>query len=249
MARDIRDVVLALDAVVGPDPSDLRALPLPEVAWARSIEDIHPPRKVGWSPTLGYATADREVLDVCEQTVQALEDLGTEVVLVDRVFEVDPGAVWLTLTNAFHLRTLEPYLDTPELASVDPGLLAMAEWARAEVSAVDLIKAQDAPHRMNVRLVELFHQVSLLLTPTVAGQTPRIGEHGTIGGVADPNWVLYTYPFNLTRSPAGTVCAGFTTDGLPVGLQVIGPQHADVAVLRLLTLLQDVLAIDGTPPI
>ena len=49
----------------------------------------------------------------------------------------------------------------------------------------------------------------------------------------------YTYPFNMTRSPAGTVCAGFTADGMPVGLQVIGPQHADVAVLRTLALLED----------
>jgi aspartyl-tRNA(Asn)/glutamyl-tRNA(Gln) amidotransferase subunit A len=53
----------------------------------------------------------------------------------------------------------------------------------------------------------------------------------------------------MTRSPAGTVCAGFTQVGLPVGLQVIGPQHADVAVLRALTLLEDVLAIDRLAPI
>ena len=249
MARDIRDVVLALDAVVAPDPTDLRALPLPEVAWTRSIDDVHPPRKVGWSPSLGYAAADREVLDVCEQAVQALEDLGSEVVLVDRVFDEDPVSVWLTLTNTYHLRTLEPYLDTPEIERFDPGLRAMAEWARAEVTAVDLARAQDAPHRLNLRLVELFHQMPLLLTPTVAGQTPRIGEQGTIDGASTPNWVRFTYPFNLTRSPAGTVCAGYTSDGMPVGLQVIGPQHADVAVLRLVTLLQDVLAIGGTPPI
>ena len=64
----------------------------------------------------------------------------------------------------------------------------------------------------------------------------------------DPNWVRFTYPFNMTRSPAGTVCAGFTSSGLPVGLQVIGPQHADVAVLRGLALLEDALALDTIPP-
>jgi aspartyl-tRNA(Asn)/glutamyl-tRNA(Gln) amidotransferase subunit A len=60
--------------------------------------------------------------------------------------------------------------------------------------------------------------------------------------------VQYTYPFNMTRSPAGTVCAGFTSDGLPVGLQVVGPQHADVAVMRALTLLEDLLALDPVAP-
>ena len=43
-----------------------------------------------------------------------------------------------------------------------------------------------------------------------------------VHGVADVSWVRFTYPFNLTRSPAGTVCAGFTGDAMPVGLQVVG---------------------------
>ncbi len=64
-----------------------------------------------------------------------------------------------------------------------------------------------------------------------------------------PTWVAFTYPFNMTRSPAGTVCAGFTDDGLPVGLQVVGPQHADVVVLRALALLEDILALDPVAPI
>jgi Asp-tRNA(Asn)/Glu-tRNA(Gln) amidotransferase A subunit family amidase len=249
MARGIRDVVLALDAVVGPDPTDLRALPMPEVAWTRSIAAVGPPRRVGWSPTLGYAAADPEVLDVCEQAVQALEDLGTDVVLVDPVFDHDPFDEWLRLVGAFHIRTFEPYLDGPAMDEVDPGLRDLVEWARAEVGVLDVVRAMDQAHRLNVRLIELFHRVSLLLTPTVAGQTPVVDEYGTIRGVPDPDWVLYTYPFNLTRSPAGTVCAGFTNDGMPVGLQVIGPQHADVAVLRLVTLLEDVLAIGETPRI
>ena len=52
----------------------------------------------------------------------------------------------------------------------------------------------------------------------------------------------------MTRSPAGTVCAGFTADGMPVGLQVVGPQHADVAVLRLMALLESTLDLDTVPP-
>jgi aspartyl-tRNA(Asn)/glutamyl-tRNA(Gln) amidotransferase subunit A len=247
MARRIRDVVVALDAVVGPDPTDLRALPMPEVAWTRSIAAVNPPRRVGWSPTLGYAAADPEVLDVCEQAVQALEDLGTDVVLLDSVFDHDPFDEWLRLVGAFFIRTFEPYLDGPAMDEGDPGLRDLVEWARAEVGVLDVVKALDLAHLLNVRLVELFHRVPLLLTPTVAGQTPTIGRHGTIRGVPDPDWVLYTYPFNLTRSPAGTVCAGFTNDGMPVGLQIVGPQHADVAVLRLVTLFEDVLAIADIP--
>jgi aspartyl-tRNA(Asn)/glutamyl-tRNA(Gln) amidotransferase subunit A len=99
------------------------------------------------------------------------------------------------------------------------------------VTPVQVVKALDSCHRHNLALVDLFHEVPLLLTPTVAGQTPRIGENGTIDGEPDVNWVQFTYPFNMTRSPAGTVCAGFTSDGMPVGLQAVGPQHGDELAL------------------
>jgi Asp-tRNA(Asn)/Glu-tRNA(Gln) amidotransferase A subunit family amidase len=250
MALRIRDVVLALDAVIGPDPSDIRSLPMPEASWSRSLEDPHPPRRVAWSPTLGYAPVDSEVLAVCEAAVKVLEHLGTEVVVVDEVWPEDPGQAWLTLVGVYNVRTLGPYRDDPAVWDrVDPGLKTIIEWADSSVSAVDFAKAEDRCHQLNLRLVELFHDCSALLTPTVAGQPPAIGGLGTFDGVEDPNWIRFTYPFNMTRSPAGTVCAGFTPGGLPVGLQVVGPQHADVAVLRLLAVLEDALAVTAVAPV
>jgi Asp-tRNA(Asn)/Glu-tRNA(Gln) amidotransferase A subunit family amidase len=249
MARRIRDVTLALDTVVGPEATDLCSLPLPEVSWSRSLVGVGPPRKVGWSPSMGYAKADREVLAVCEAAIEQLEELGTEVVLIDEVLAEDPVQEWLTLTSSFCLRSLGHLRDTPTWGSLDPGLVAMMEWSRMSVTPVQVVEAMDACHRINLVFVELFHEVSMLLTPTVAGQTPAVGQNGSIDGEPDVNWVRFTYPFNMTRSPAGTVCAGFTSDGMPVGLQVIGPQHADVAVLRLLALLEDTLGIDRVAPV
>ena len=249
MAQRIRDVTLALDVVVGPEATDLSSLPLPDASWSRSLAELNPPRKVGWSPTLGYAQADHEVLAVCEAAVQQLEDLGTEVVLIDDVLGDDPVHDWMTLVGAYCLRSLGHLRDEAVWASIDPGLVAVMDWARASISPAQLVEALDTCHRLNLIFVELFHDVTLLLTPTVAGQTPRSGEQGTIDGEADVNWVRFTYPFNMTRSPAGTVCAGFTADEMPVGLQVVGPQHADVAVLRLLAVLEDTLAIDRVAPL
>jgi Asp-tRNA(Asn)/Glu-tRNA(Gln) amidotransferase A subunit family amidase len=248
MARRIRDVTLALDAVVGPEPTDLTALPMPEASWSRSLAELHPPRKVGWSPTLGYAKVDGEILAICEKAVQRLEDLGTEVVMVDSVWPEDPIRHWLTLVGTYTLRVLDDYRGTDRWSSIDPGLVALVEWARAKVTPVRIARALQACHDANLRLVELFHQVPLLLTPTVAGQTPFIDQGGTIDGEPGADWVAFTYPFNMTRSPAGTVCAGFAADGMPVGLQAIGPQHADVVVLRLIALLEDELALDPVAP-
>ncbi|MFP5254896.1 MAG: amidase [Acidimicrobiia bacterium] len=249
MARRVRDITLALDAVVGPEPTDLRSLPMPDASWTRSLAEVRPPRKVGWSPTLGYAQVDPEVLAVCEAAVQRLADEGTEVVEVDRVFDVDPVMDWIRIAMVGDERSLGHLRGTPQWDLVDPVHAKLLDQLGREVSGVELLAAQDACHTLNLALVELFHDVALLLTPTVAGQTGPAGGNGTVDGEDTPMWVSFTYPFNMTRSPAGTVCAGFTADGMPVGLQVVGPQHADVAVLRLLTLLEDLLAIDALAPI
>jgi Asp-tRNA(Asn)/Glu-tRNA(Gln) amidotransferase A subunit family amidase len=249
MARTIRDITLALDAVVGPDPTDLRSLPMPDSSWTRSLAELHPPRKVGWSLTLGYATVDAEVRAICEAALRKLEDLGTEVVDVDPVFDADPARAWMTLAMAGDERALGHLRGTEDWDRLDPGHVTLLDTFGAPPTGADVLGAVDACHTANVRLVELFHQVPLLLTPTVAGQVGAVGAQGTVDGEESPYWVAFTYPFNMTRSPAGTVCAGFTRDGLPVGLQVVGPQHADVAVLRALALLEDALAVDRLAPI
>ncbi len=249
MTRTIRDQALALDSVIGPEPTDLRALPMPEDSWIEALADVHVPRKVLWSPSLGYARVDPEILTVCEQALDALRARGTEVVVVDDVFGEDPGVDWLCLSLAANLRTVEAA--DPGGArwdELDPKLAMMLEWVRSHATLTTALEVQDLAHRLNVRLVEVLHQAPLLLTPTVGGQTPVGSGYGTVHGVEDALWVGFTYPFNLTRSPAGSVCAGFTTDGMPVGLQVVGPQHGDLVVLRALAVLEDTIGLDPICP-
>lgn len=249
MTRTIRDTVLALDCVIGPEATDLRSLPMPDRSWLDAVEDVHPPRAVLWSADLGYAAVDDEVAAICRQAVDKLAATGTEVVEVADVFETDPALDWLMLSLVANIRTVRGADPAGKLTDrLDPALVAMMTWAEGHATVTTTLESQDVAHRLNLRLVELFHRAPLLLTPTVAGHTPVMGAQGTVNGVEDPSWVRFTYPFNLTRSPAGTVTAGFTADGMPVGLQVVGPQHGDTAVIRLLAVLEDLLAVDTVCP-
>ena len=249
MARRLSDVVAALDVAVGPDPSDLRSLPRPEASWMAAIEDPRPPRKVAWSPTLGYAEVDAEVLAICERAVEVMASLGTEVVEIDRVFDKDPVDEWLILSGVYNLRTHADIRGTPMWDQVDP-VLAMIIDGAADTSALDLVRAEDTCHELNLRLVELFHDVRLLITPTMAAAPPprSLGGSGLINGTPDFNWVKFTYPFNLTRSPAASVCAGLAASGLPVGLQLVGPQHGDLVVLRSAAALEAAIGFDTLAP-
>jgi Asp-tRNA(Asn)/Glu-tRNA(Gln) amidotransferase A subunit family amidase len=249
MARRLADVVAALDVAVGPDPSDLRSLPRPEASWTAALDDPRPPRKVAWSPTLGYAEVDAEVLAICERAVGVMASLGTEVVEVDTVFDTDPVNQWLTLASVYNLRTHEGLRGTDAWGQIDPVLASVIDSA-VTISAIDLVRAEDACHTLNLALVELFHDVRVLITPTVAAEPPlrSNGGSGLINGVTDYNWVKFTYPFNMTRSPAATVSVGLTASGLPVGLQLIGPQHADLVVLRSAAALEAAIGFNDVAP-
>jgi aspartyl-tRNA(Asn)/glutamyl-tRNA(Gln) amidotransferase subunit A len=248
MARRMPDVVLALDAVIGPDPTDLRSLPMPEPSWMGAIDGAHVPMRIAWSPTLGYAPLDDEVRSVCEGGVRALEELGAQVDEVSTVFPEDPILAWLTLASNYNLRTLAHLEGTESWERIDPLLRAQLDFARG-TTTVDMVRAEDRCHELNLKLVELFHDVRLLVTPTCAAAPPCSGEPGLINGTADVNWVRYTYPFNMTRSPAATVCVGFTQAGLPVGMQLVGPQHGDLVVLRAAVALEEALGLDPIAPI
>lgn len=249
MARRIRDVALALDVVVGPEPTDLRSLPAPPEPWSPHLRRPDPPRRVGWSPTLGYAHVDGEIRAVCEAAVRQIEELGIEVVEIEQVWSHDPLSEWFTITASHNLRLLGDQRGGELWDDFDPLLRMGIELADSSVGVVDYLRAEDEVHRLHHRLAEVFEDVDLLLTPTVAGQTPPAGGDGTIDGEPEANWVQLTYGFNLTRSPAGSVCCGFTADGMPVGLQVIGGQHDDLGVLRALAVFEDAFAIDRLAPV
>lgn len=245
LGRTVEDVVAALDAVVGPEPTDLLSLPRPEASWYDALVEPRVPARVAWSPALGYTEVDRSVLEVAERVVEVLDALGTEVVEVATVFDEDPLEDWLAIVSTCLLRTLEPFESRWDV--VTPVLVSLAEHGRT-LPARRLVRALDNCHRMNSRLVELFRDFRLLVTPTCAGPPPpnALGGKGVVNGVVDPNWVRLTYPFNMTRSPAATVCAGLNAEALPVGVQLIGPQHADLVVLRSAAAVEKSLGFEAT---
>jgi aspartyl-tRNA(Asn)/glutamyl-tRNA(Gln) amidotransferase subunit A len=85
----------------------------------------------------------------------------------------------------------------------------------------------------------------------MAGVAPEIalGGLGLINGVEDLNWVRFTYAFNMTRSPAATVNVGHSRAGIPIGMQLIGPQHADLVVLRAAAAIEQALDLSAVAPV
>ena len=247
MGRTAMDTAVALDAVIGPDSRDPLSLPHPGTSWAAATEQAALPKKVAWSPTMGFAEVDAEVLASCTAAVEALAAAGTEVIELDEVFPEDPLRPWLVLWAVSRYKAQGHLMGSDDWDRLSESIRPQIEMG-ARMSGVDHALAHDACYELNWRLQDALDQAPLLLTPTNAGQAPLLGQDGEINGSQQPGWVQFTYGINMTRNPAASVCTGLTSAGTPIGLQIIGNHFAEAEVLAAMAATEQVIGFDARPP-
>lgn len=229
MTRSVADAALLLDVVSGPDPRDAWALaPTERVSLeGASVAGL----RIAVSPTLGHAELDPGVAAAFAAAVDVFAALGAELTEADPGFP-DPVAAFETLWFSGAAKSIE-HLGPEQRALMDPALVEIAEQG-ARHSALDYLTAMAVRNDLG-RLMGEFHTAhALLLTPTLPIPAFAAGREAPEGWPRQrwTAWTPFTYPFNMTQQPAASVPCGFTPDGLPVGLQIVGPRHADAAVLR-----------------
>jgi aspartyl-tRNA(Asn)/glutamyl-tRNA(Gln) amidotransferase subunit A len=231
MTRTVKDAARMLQVMAGPDDRDPLSFPSAAADIDAGLDDGIRSLRVAWSPTLGYAVVDREVQTATESAAKQFERLGCYVEEVGRVFD-DPDPVWAPLFYGGIAGRLHD-LVAEWRDRMDPGLVGIVEAGR-RISAVEFVKATLARATFTETVRKFFTRYDLLLTPTLAvppfaaglGRPPSHAQGSHLA------WVAFTYPFNLTGQPAATVPCGFTRDGLPIGLQIVGRRLEDATVLR-----------------
>jgi aspartyl-tRNA(Asn)/glutamyl-tRNA(Gln) amidotransferase subunit A len=229
MTRTAADAALLLDVVSGADPRDPWALPPTGAATARLGRTVAGLR-IAVSPTLGYAEVHPEVAAAFAAAVNVFTTLGATVEEADPGF-ADPVEAFETLWFAGAAKSTE-HLGPVERARMDPGLVEVTEQG-ARFSAVEYLTAMAVRNDLGTLMGAFHTRHDLLLTPTLPIPAFEAGVEVPHGWPAArwTSWTPFSYPFNMTQQPAASVPCGFTADGLPVGLQIVGPRHADDAVL------------------
>ena len=243
--RTVMDSALMLQAMAGPHPSDPHSAGLTPgdyVAAARPEGDLTGVR-IAWRPRLGNTAIDREVLALCEKGVATLASLGAVVEEVPDDFgPTEP--VWLVLTYSFWHGRFAQFLKQHG-NRMTPSLVRQIE-AGAHYSAADLQNALFERTRIYRQIQGWFETCDLIVTPTLTRTALPIDgdlfEPIEIEGqkIDTPRkaWYPYTHPFNLSGNPAVTLPCGFHTDGLPVGLQIVGRLMEDARVMRAAALFE-----------
>jgi aspartyl-tRNA(Asn)/glutamyl-tRNA(Gln) amidotransferase subunit A len=232
MTRTVADTALLLDVIAGFDSRDWSALPTPEGSFLDGLDGGVRGLRVAFSPTLGYVRNDPEVEHLVRAAAGLLADAGAVVEEVDPGF-TDPVEAFHVLWFAGAAKVLEAY-GSQAIDQVDPGLRhGIERWG--DVSAAEFLDATAVRMDLGVRMGRFHQDYDVLLTPTMPITAfPRDLAAPQGWGSQDwTSWTPYTYPFNMTQQPAVSVPCGLTRAGLPVGLQVVGPRHADRLVLRV----------------
>ena len=229
MARTVTDLALLLDVMASPDPRDWQQLPPAARSYLAGIDDGVAGLRIAFSPELGHVAVDPEIAGLVAQAAQAFAALGAHVEITDPGF-ADPRDTFDVLWSTGAARAIELL---PSTEGIDPGLAAVAAQGRSH-SGVEYLTACGERDQLAIAMSRFHQEWDLLLTPAMPIAAFEAGRE-VPEGLEDPRWpgwTPFTYPFNLTQQPAATVPCGFTAGGLPAGLQIVGPRHADTLVLR-----------------
>ncbi len=234
MSRTVADAALMLSVIAGPDQRDRFTLPTADFDWTTVADGGIRGCRVAFSADWGYAAVDPQVREIVAGAVRVFErDLGCTVEVADPGWDNPFEAFWATVANETDLRGMRRLLDELGEERMSPHLVG---FLRREWTAEDFTDALMVRKHVNNTMARFMQDYDLLLTPTLAVPAFEVGIQGPTEidarSVADTEWLHFTYPLNLTGQPAATVPAGWTVEGLPVGLQVIGRHLDDARVLQ-----------------
>jgi aspartyl-tRNA(Asn)/glutamyl-tRNA(Gln) amidotransferase subunit A len=232
MSRTVADAALMLSVITGPDPRDRYSIPAGDVEYLKAPAEGIKGLRIAYSEDWGYAPVDPEVRRVVSEAVRVFEtDLGCTVERANPGWEDPFPQFWTLVAGDSDLVGMRRMMKGRE-SEMSPHLVGLLNhpW-----TAEDFTNAKMMRQRVCNHMWRFMQNYDLLLTPTLAAapfplymQGPEIIEGKMVSSGA---WLCFTFVCNLTGQPAASIPAGFTTDGLPVGLHIIGRHLADQTVL------------------
>lgn len=240
MARNVGDLALMLDAMAGQHPEDPISLPRPATPFLAAVEAPVKPRRIAWSPDLGIAPVHREVRAICASAMAVFERLGVA------VEEAHPDLSDADATFQV-LRAMQRAGNTVDLLrdhrdKLSKEVIFYAEKALNQ-STPDIVAAERARGEIFARMARFFRTYDLLVTPTVMVPPFDARERHVMEVEGERftdyfTWLRLTFTITATSCPAISVPCGFTSDGLPVGIQIIAPSRGEAALLSAAALFE-----------
>jgi amidase len=235
MARDVADAALLLSVLAGPDPRSPMALETPGSAFAGPLDRDLSGLRVAWAPRLdGSIPFEPDVVSTLEPAVKVFTELGC--VVEEACPDLSGADEVFRVLRAWQFELGLGTVMDRHRDQIKHAVVANIEDGR-RLTGADVGRAEVLHTRLYHRVREFFERYDLLLAPVCQVvpfdadlEYPTEVDGEPMGSYVD--WMRSAYLISATGCPALSVPGGFTAGGLPVGLQVIGPHRADLAVLQ-----------------
>ncbi|HXV22656.1 MAG TPA: amidase family protein [Alphaproteobacteria bacterium] len=251
MARTVEDTALMLDALAAYHPADPLSYPVPVEGYADVAGRRIVPRRIAFSPDLGISPVDGEVKGITETAALRFVDLGATVEQACPDFTEAPET-FQVLRAASYVASMEPlYRDHRRLLKED--IIWNLEQGFA-LTAQRIGEAERARGRIFHTIAEFFARYDLLLCPTACTPPFDVEQRYPVevAGHAFTNyvdWLRLVSAITLTSCPALSLPCGFTAEGLPVGLQLVGRPRGEAELLSAAAALEEALGLGRLTPI
>ncbi|WP_374331645.1 amidase [Aestuariivirga sp.] len=250
MARNVEDLALLFDAMVGEEPADPLSLPSDGTSFFAAARSGWKPGRVAVSRDLGLPPVDRRVAEIVMTAARKLEAQG--VIVEEAHPDLRETRDCAQTLRALSYANMKPLLDRhrgllkPEVVwNIEKGLaLTGAEIARAEAQRGEMFR----------RMRRFFETYDLLLCPTTIVppfpvEQRFVAECDGVKLESYVDWLMIVHAITLTASPAISIPCGFTADHLPVGLQVVAPGRGEARLLAGARFIEQVLDLGAITPI
>lgn len=233
MARSVQDAALLLNQMAKSDARDWTQVPNAVADYTEGLDGGLKGSRIAYCPTLGFARdVDRDIHEAVKKAALTFQALGAQIDEVDPPFD-DPSEIFRTLWFGAAGQYLGP-LPEEKKALLDPWLRHMVDEGR-KYDLPAFFEATLARGRYGSQMRVWMEAFDFIITPATA--TPAFGVDRIAPGETDLYWLWmpwtpFSYPFNLTQQPAISINCGFTSAGLPIGLQIVGRMFDDAGVLR-----------------
>ena len=228
MTRSVTDAALMMNVITRPDARDFSALPYDARDYREAMEDGVRGARIGVLEDVGFGLKlDPQVRAKLLQAARVFEQLGAVVEPIPPPFADSPEP---DFDRVLHIRTYLRF-STLTPAQQDSMLPVLAQWCRQENAEPKLLLMQSLVNLDPIRRATLapFVAHEFVLAPVMAMLPYAADLPWAPGGTAHNP---FCFPFNMSEQPAGSIHGGFSSGGLPVGLQIIGRRFDDRGVLR-----------------
>ena len=251
MARCVSDVALMLDAGAGHEIDDPFSFDDPETSFLAELKGSDLPKRVAFSPDLGIVPMAREIADICRGGAERFKDLGAQVTDEAPDFTGVLGG-FQTLRAVLFATMMGPIL-AEHRDRIAPEIIGNIERG-LNITPEQVFDAERIRSQLYRRMVAFFQHHDLLICPS-ASIEPFPVEQRYVEEIDGQrcetyiDWFSITFALTMTACPVVTVPCGFTAEGMPVGIQMVGKPRQEAALLRAAHRLEEVLGIAGQLPI